>query len=143
MKYAYEIVTRRVKDPDFPYHGQTLNSPAAAVGFVQSLTDLDREQVLILFLNAKNRLIGITKYSGVIDQVYIAPRDIVKTALLTGATGVVMCHNHPSGDPAPSLEDKAVTDRTLECLKLFDIHLLDHCIVTDSGYFSMKEHCFF
>jgi len=72
-------------------------------------------------------------------NVMIPPKQITQGAILQNAFGVILAHNHPSGDATPSNEDKFATSRVSQCLKLFDIKLIDHIIVTSDSYFSMAD----
>jgi DNA repair protein RadC len=73
-------------------------------------------------------------FSGTIDGAAIYPREIVKAALYANAAGVILAHNHPSGQPVPSSADKRITVRIKNALALLDIRVLDHIIVGDSCY---------
>ena len=67
------------------------------------------------------------------------PREVFKEAIKVNAASIIVAHNHPSGDPAPSREDVAVTERLVKAGKIMDIQVLDHIIIGDSRYLSMKE----
>ena len=97
------------------------------------------EQARILHLDAKNGLIrdDVVAY-GTVDRVSLAPRELVRQALDIGATGMILAHNHPSGDSTPSNCDMAVTRAIFAAAKLFDIRLLDHIIVSRSGFYSFR-----
>jgi len=101
----------------------------------------DREAVYALFLDAKNKVIINSKISeGTLTQSVVYPREIIKTGIKHGALSVVLVHNHPSGDPAPSAGDKRITKRLLFSLKEMDMALLDHLIVGSGGnYFSFYD----
>ena len=130
--YAYRIETKLVKEPDFPYSKETVfSNPADVYGFVRdALQDLDVEKTVFVYLNSSNKLIGIKIYEGTVDHVVLYPRDIVKIALLRGATALIMVHNHPSGSLNPSPEDLNLTNAIKEVCKLFSIRLHDHLITT-------------
>ncbi|MGD0627405.1 MAG: JAB domain-containing protein [Thermodesulfobacteriota bacterium] len=137
-KYAYRLETKRVKDPDFPYVEENLNCPDAVAEFCRSLEDSDVEKMIVLHLTTKNRLIGIQVFPGTVDKAVIHPRELVKQSLLTGGTGIILVHNHPSGTFDPSPEDRALTEAIIGCAKLFDIRVLDHIILGENGFFSAK-----
>jgi DNA repair protein RadC len=101
----------------------------------------DREAVYALYLDAKNKIIMNTKVSeGTLTQSVVYPREIMKTGIKCGALSVVLVHNHPSGDPAPSASDKRITKRLLFSLKEMDMTLLDHLVVGAGGsYFSFYD----
>jgi DNA repair protein RadC len=139
--YAQRIETRLVKETDFPFSRDTVfSNPADVYGFVRhALQHLDVEKTVFAYLNSGNKLIGIKIYEGTVDQVSLYPRDIIKIALLTGATALIMIHNHPSGNLNPSPEDQNLTKAIKEVCKLFSIHLHDHLIVNSEGYYSFNE----
>ncbi|PKL92509.1 MAG: hypothetical protein CVV21_01770 [Candidatus Goldiibacteriota bacterium HGW-Goldbacteria-1] len=101
----------------------------------------DREVVYALYLDAKNKVIMNTKVSeGTLTQSVVYPREIIKAGIKCGALSVVLVHNHPSGDPAPSASDKRITKRLLFSLKEMDMTLLDHLVVGGGGnYFSFYD----
>lgn len=105
-----------------------------------TLAGLDHEQTWALFLNNANVVTGIGHFcSGTIDACPIDKRRIVKTALDTLATNIILFHNHPSGEPSPSTSDIRETEALRNCLSLFDINLMDHIIISDGGYFSFAD----
>jgi DNA repair protein RadC len=69
----------------------------------------------------------------------VHPREVFKAAIMNNAASIVLFHNHPSGDPEPSPEDKSVTKRLVEAGKLMGIHVMDHIIIGSSKYVSLKE----
>ena len=99
----------------------------------------DVETMYCIFLDTKNRVIGIEKVSeGTINHAAVYPRKIVKRLLANKASAAVLVHNHPSGDPAPSAEDKQLTVKIIIALFSIDTHLHDHVIVGDT-YHSMTD----
>jgi DNA repair protein RadC len=80
-----------------------------------------------------------TIFVGTISSALVSPREIVRFAVLSNAAGVVLYHNHPSGNPAPSAHDSQFTRKLRDALELMDIELIDHIIVGTSKYYSMKE----
>jgi DNA repair protein RadC len=96
------------------------------------------ERFRVLFLNAQNRLLGETLAEGSVNQAPIYPREIVRRALDLGATALILVHNHPSGDPAPSASDIEATVQLAMAGRTFDICVHDHVIVSRSGWFSFK-----
>ena len=108
------------------------------------LAGADVERVLALHFNIKHRLIGVHVVSvGTLDAALVSPRDTFKAALLSNAAAVVIAHNHPSGDPTPSGEDRALCDRLRQAGELLGVTLLDFVIVTDPAegvrYHSFRE----
>ena len=99
-----------------------------------------REQVRVLFLDRKNRLISDQVMSdGTIDHAPVYPREIARTALELSASGLVLVHNHPSGDPAPSHADISMTRDLIDALTVFEIVVHDHLIVGRNAIASMKQ----
>jgi DNA repair protein RadC len=95
-------------------------------------------------LDTKNRLIGINTVSvGILDSRIVHPREVFKPAILSNAAGIIVGHNHPSGDPSPSVEDTRITKRLHEVGEILGIDLLDHVIVRDGTeplrWVSLKE----
>jgi DNA repair protein RadC len=98
-----------------------------------------KEYFITLHLDGKNRIICIDQVSvGSLNQSIVHPREVFKTALLSSAAAILLLHNHPSGDPAPSREDREITRRLKEAGELLGIRVLDHMIIGDT-YFSFTE----
>ncbi|MGH7965431.1 MAG: JAB domain-containing protein [Candidatus Binatia bacterium] len=110
------------------------SSRLAADVLMAYLADADREHLVVLLLNSKNRLLGINTVSiGSLSSSLAHPREVFKPAILANAAAVILGHNHPSGDPTPSAEDLALTRRFKEAAELLGIRLLDHIIVGENG----------
>lgn len=106
------------------------------------LEGTDREHFIVVLLDVKNRIIGLNEVSvGSLSMSIVHPREVFKPAILSNAAGIVLAHNHPSGDPAPSQEDKAVTIRMREVGEVMGIRVLDHIVLGDgtNGYFSFLD----
>lgn len=98
-----------------------------------------KEHFIALHLDGKNRIACLDRVSvGSLNQSIVHPRELFKTALLSSAAGILLIHNHPSGDPTPSREDLAITRRINEAGDLLGIKVLDHIIIGDS-YLSFAE----
>lgn len=94
----------------------------------------------VVFLDTRHRIICVTDmFLGSTDSAEICPREVAKACLHLNATSVVICHNHPSGSLQSSLADRAVTTRIQAVLRLLDIRLLDHIIVSSEGTSSMAQ----
>ena len=101
----------------------------------------DREMMLCLYLNAKSSLFHIEVHSiGTIDSSAVYPLEIVRLALLRSASSVILVHNHPSGDPEPSICDKEVTKGIWCACKLLGVSLLDHIILGADTFYSFADH---
>jgi DNA repair protein RadC len=110
--------------------------------------DPDKECLVILCLDAKNRVKAWNLVSlGTLEASLSHPREVFRPAIVAAANGIILMHNHPSGDPKPSLADHAVTEQLVKAARIVDIPLHDHVIVGDTsndryrfGYFSFREH---
>lgn len=99
-----------------------------------------REQFRVLFLDRKNQLIADEPQSeGTVDQAPVYPREVVRRALELGASALILVHNHPSGDPAPSASDLAITKEIIAAAKTMEIAVHDHIIVGRHGAASFKS----
>ncbi len=102
--------------------------------------DCETEQFKCLLLNAKNELLRVVDISqGTIDGTSAMPRDVFRQAVREAAAAVIVCHNHPSGDPEPSREDISITERLRRSAELLGVRMLDHVIFGDGRYVSMGE----
>lgn len=120
--------------------GRRIGRPAeAAELFAGKLAGLEAERFAALFLTTKHRVIAYEElFFGTLDTTSVHPREVVKRALHHNAAAVILGHNHPSGDTAPSAADKAITGQLKAALQLVEVEVLDHLIVGD-GYTSMAE----
>jgi DNA repair protein RadC len=119
-----------------------LNEPRLVKEFLrQSLTDDAQERTGALFLNARNRLLKNDPeiYRGTLDRAVVEPREILRRALLGKAAGLILYHNHPSGDPTPSREDREFTRRLAAAAESIGVRLLDHIVVGREGCVSFRE----
>lgn len=122
-----------------------LSSAAIVFDLLKKDAQADREWFQVFYLDPKNQLIErVLEFVGSVDAAGVFPREIAKHALQFSATSVILTHNHPSGDPAPSLCDKQLTQAICQALDLFQIKTLDHIIVGPriNGaqlYFSFSE----
>ena len=139
-KYKLELI----KEESHKYEVDTkISKPQDLVdvlNLVCRINNNTEEVMLLLTLNTKNVITGWFEVSrGSIDASIVHPREIFKRALTNNATSIVVAHNHPSGDPNPSKEDINITNRLKECGKLLGIDLIDHIIIGDEKYVSLKE----
>ena len=111
--------------------------------YMESMRHLDHERVLLLLLNGKHRLLReVALSSGNANSAYVSIRQIFKEAFHYGAVYMILIHNHPSGEPSPSMEDLQLTKRVEEAGELLEIPLSDHIIIGDRCYISLKEEGF-
>jgi len=118
---------------------ETISSPEAVAEFVRMHVGANqRECLTILCLNDANRLVHhVTVIEGTVDRAPFYPREILKAALLHNATGLIIVHNHPSGDPVPSENDHNITHKLRDLAAEFSIRVHDHLIVTPRNAFSL------
>ena len=108
--------------------------------YVEDLRHKEQEQIRIMLLNTKGALIrDILISQGTVNTSVVSPREIFLEALKYHAVNLILVHNHPSGDPAPSQEDIQLTRRVKEAGELIGIRLLDHIIIGDNSYISFRE----
>lgn len=137
-----EIVELATKVLERQLIGQQLLQPADSKEyFVCKLSAAEREIFAVLYLDNKHRVVGYEElFYGTFDGATIHPREVVKAALEVNAAAVVLAHNHPAGDPEPSLADQKITDRLKEVLALVGIKVLDHIVVGGAYTFSFAEN---
>lgn len=141
--FALEVVSVRLVR-DAPILSETeISTPKDAVRLVgQELCDMDREVVCVINLKADNTPINCQFASvGALDYSMAHPRELLKAGILSNAAGIILCHNHPSGNLFPSETDVRLTDRMQQLCVLVGIPLVDHVIVggDNSRYFSFHE----
>ena len=139
-KCAYSLKTTRVKEPDFPYEGQSITCTTELLSFAKSLWDSDIEKFLAIYLDARNKVVCVQVMGGTVNQAVVYPREILKHAILTGACALILCHNHPSGEVKPSEADIRQTKIVQETAKVLDILVHDHVIIGDDKSFSFWEN---
>ena len=106
-----------------------------------TMRDKQREHFKVLFLDAKNRLIAAeTLFKGTLTASSVYPREVVLAALRHQSAALIFAHNHPSGDPAPSTEDLAVTRQLLFACRMVGITVHEHLVVGHNRYFSFADH---
>lgn len=100
----------------------------------------NQEVLRLIMLNTKNIIIGHKDvFKGSLNASIVHPREIFSEALKRNSASIIVCHNHPSGDPTPSKEDINITLRLVECGKIMGVELLDHIIIGSNNYISLKE----
>ena len=107
---------------------------------MNEMSNLNQEVLKVVLLNTKNIVIGDKNiFKGTLNSSIVHPREIFREALKSGCANIIISHNHPSGDPTPSKEDINMTLRIKECSNIMGIGLLDHIIVGNNKYISLKE----
>jgi len=141
MTYAPIVNIRMVREGRIQYGPRSIESAQDAVEiFTQLMEDADRESVWLACLNAKNKIIAFNCVSvGHLTGSLMHPREVFKAAILANASAIIIAHNHPSGDPAPSREDATMTRRLADAGELLSIRVLDHIIIgADGAFYSFK-----
>lgn len=116
------------------------SASSVAAYYMEELRHEDKEKLLICMFDSKCVLLGDSLISiGTLNASLVSPREIFKQALMNQAAYIILLHNHPSGNPDPSLQDRLVTRRIQECGELLGVKLSDHIIIGDNQYFSFKE----
>ena len=135
---AFELSKRalEVNDTNLP----TIVTPKDAVAQLTDLRHNKKEHFIALYLNARNQLVHKETISmGTLNANLVHPREVFEPALKHSAAGIMVAHNHPSGDPKPSEDDLEITKRLAEAGKMMGVELLDHVIIATNGHFSFKE----
>ena len=136
--YVPVVRLHAVKERFLPYGVEgNINTPEKVVKMVNKLLkDADREHALAISVDAKSKPVGIEIVAvGSLNVAYIEPRELFKHAVLSNASGIILVHNHPSGDVTPSVEDWHFTYRVMEAGALLGVELLDHIITGDNEEF--------
>jgi DNA repair protein RadC len=143
--YAGEVRVSYHRNSNFVEIG-SIKSTTHVCDKLRNILDLEygsvemREVAFAIFLNRANDVIGWSVLStGTLVGVIMSPYELARQAILTNATAVIVAHNHPSGNLTPSEEDYQVTRKIKQALKLLEITLLDHLIITRNGYLSFAE----
>ena len=136
---ALELGRRLVTEP--PEARPQVRSPADAAGLLMAeMGLLEQEHMRTLLLDTKNHVVGSpTIYVGSVNTTMIRVAEVFQAAIKANCAGIIVAHNHPSGDPSPSPEDVAVTQQIVAAGKLLDIDVLDHLIIGQQRYVSLKE----
>ena len=119
-----------------------LNSTKAVYNFIKPyITSRQKEHFIVVCLDSRRRFLGVDNISiGTINQSIVHPREVFKPAINRNASFVVLVHNHPSGDVNPSLDDLTTTERLVDAARMIGIPIVDHVIVSDDGYLSLRDN---
>lgn len=139
LKAALELGKRlSMEQPDKKY--QVRSADDAALLLRQDMIHLDHEEMHVLILDTKNQVVEkIKSYKGTVNSSVLRVAEIYRPAVIRNCPHIIVSHNHPSGDPTPSTEDIEVTRQLIEAGKLLDIELLDHLVIGNPRYVSLKE----
>ncbi|MHB1654141.1 MAG: RadC family protein [Desulfitobacteriaceae bacterium] len=131
-----------VKEKSLTYGSKQINCPGDAAIIAEGfLAGVDREHFVVICLDTKNNVNALNTVSvGTLNSSLVHPREVFKAAILANSNGIILTHNHPSGDPTPSREDVEITKRLVEAGTIMGIEVMDHVVLGDSGrYVSLKE----
>lgn len=118
-----------------------ISKPEDVASFVmEEMRSFQQEYLRVLMLNTKNVVVFVKDVSmGSLNSSIVHPREVFCEAIKRSSASIIICHNHPSGDPTPSSEDISITKRLRECGKMIGIELLDHIIIGNGIYVSLKD----
>lgn len=136
---ALELGTRLAENPS--RDKWIVRSPKDVADYVMARLRYEhKENFMVMLLNTKNHVLATPTISvGSLSASIVHPREIFREAIHHAAASMILIHNHPSGDPSPSKEDIAVTEKLVSAGQLMDIAVLDHIIIGDNKYTSLKE----
>lgn len=143
MKNINVVKCQIVKEKTMKYYFKSISNPLDAVKIIKAyIGDSDRENFVIVCLDTRNNITAIHTVSvGNINSTIVHPREVFKIAILANSNSIIIAHNHPSGDPSPSEEDKEMTKRMIDAGDILGIQVLDHIITGDDAtYISLKEN---
>lgn len=107
---------------------------------MQTFSKSDREMLFIIFLNTKNRMLDYVVHTiGTVDSSALYPRDVIRSAIVHNSTAIIICHNHPSGDPEPSACDREITKTLILACKIAGVNVLDHIIIGNDRFYSFAD----
>lgn len=136
-----------VKDNHVQFEQTPVCSAPEAQRIIQKLISTvgqpDREQFCVILLNAKNRIIGLNIVSvGDLSNAVVHPREVLKSAILANACYMILCHNHPSEDLVPSVQDKKITEKIVKAAEIMGITVHEHLIINmeNDQYYSFADH---
>ena len=130
-----------VKDKEIPYGRKTINSPEKVAEFCRELIRYaDREYLLVIPIDAKVKPVGIEIVAiGKVDEIDIDVKNVFKFAILSNCAGLIIVHNHPSGEAEPSSADINFTKKLIQAGELLNINILDSLVITDDRHVSIRE----
>ena len=139
IKAAIELGRRLTLEA--PQERPAINSPADAAALIQyEMSALEQEHLRVVLLDRRNRVLEVVEvYKGSVNSSQVRVGELFKDAIRANASAIIVAHNHPSGDPTPSPDDVAVTRAIVQAGKLLDIDVLDHLVIGQAKWVSVKE----
>lgn len=139
IKAVFEIA-RRISLPSSQQKYYIKSPSDCAYLLMETMRYLKKEHFKIVLLTTKNQVISVEEISvGSLNSSIVHPREVFNSAIKKNSAAIILTHNHPSGDPTPSKEDINITNRLIEGGKILGIDVLDHIIIGDGRYISLKE----
>jgi DNA repair protein RadC len=133
---AFELARRRIRP-----EGVAIRGPRDVLPLVSHLLEKKQEHVLTISLNGAHEVIRARTITiGLLTSCQVHPREVYSGALRDAASAIILVHNHPSGDPTPSEEDRRVTEQIKAAGSILGMRLVDHLIVAKRGHYSFQEH---
>lgn len=140
IRPVYETITIKEGLPDYLNRKTPINSSQIVFELFKFLAAESKEHFIVLHLDSKNKLLCIDRVSsGSLNASIVHPREVLKSCLLSSCAGLILLHNHPSGDPAPSKEDELITNRLKEGCDLLGVRLLDHVVIGEGSFVSFAD----
>lgn len=137
---GYRVSVKLVREQVKLYRPRQLRSPSDVHQFLRNLEHMDREVFYAIHLDNRHQVVSCEEVSrGTLCNAPVHPREVYKAAILSNAANLIVSHNHPSGDPTPSPDDYALTDRLRQAGDLLGIPLLDHVIIGHGRHYSLAE----
>jgi DNA repair protein RadC len=139
IKAALELGNRLTLES--PEDRPAIHSPADAAALLQfDMSALEQEELRVILLDTRNRVLRIvTVYKGSLNSSQVRVGELFRAAIRSNAAAVIIAHNHPSGDPAPSPDDVAITRAIVQAGTLLDVEVLDHLVIGLGRFVSLKE----
>ena len=137
---GYKVKTKLAIEGRREYKPMKLSNASDVYGAFKKLHESDKEKFYSVFLDTKNKVIGVDMVSqGSLESAPVSPREVYKAALLASAASVIFIHAHPSGDPEPSLADKELTRQLKQVGELMNVQVLDHVIIGRGKFYSFAD----
>ncbi|MDD4599852.1 MAG: DNA repair protein RadC [Negativicutes bacterium] len=136
--YIKEVIQRIEQERKKQIH--CIVRPQDAAAYCSDMQDLQQEEFRVLLLDTKNKILGQKRvFLGTVNSSLVSAREVFHAAVQNMATNIILLHNHPSGDTAPSPEDNETTKRLVKAGKILNIQVIDHIIIGKNGYYSFKQ----
>lgn len=136
---ARKVGWKMVKEEEYEYD-HTANEPRIVYDVASKILEGEaQENILVFALDVRLKIAGITTVTkGLVDASLLHAREVFRPAILANASGIILVHNHPSGDPSPSKEDHNITNKMREAGEVLGIKLIDHVIIGEGSYYSFE-----